>query len=70
MRERFHETDISCGSLGENLTTEGLLEEKVRAGGAFEIGSARLAATQPRLRRFKLGIRFGTATVIKSFLES
>jgi MOSC domain-containing protein YiiM len=69
-RERFPEMDISWGSLGENLTTEGLLEEKVRIGDVFEIGSARLAATQPRLPCFKLGIRFGTATIIKLFLES
>jgi MOSC domain-containing protein YiiM len=69
-RERFPEMDIPWGSLGENLTTEGLLEERAHTGDVFEIGSARLAVTQPRLPCFKLGIRFGTATIIKSFLES
>ncbi|HVC26651.1 MAG TPA: MOSC domain-containing protein [Nitrososphaerales archaeon] len=69
-RKRFPEMDIPWGSLGENLTTEGLLEDVVHSGDVFAIGSAQLAATQPRLPCFKLGIRFGTASIIRTFLES
>jgi len=69
-KERFPELDLPWGSFGENLTTEGLLEESVHVGDAFAVGSAELAATQPRLPCFKLGMRFGTATIVKSFLES
>ncbi len=69
-RRRFPEMDIPWGSLGENLTTEGLLEDGVHTGDVSSIGSAELAATQPRLPSFKLGIRFGTVTIVKSFLQS
>lgn len=69
-REEFPDMDIPWGSLGENLTTEGMLEVDVRAGDVFEVGTAKLAATQPRLPCYKLGIRFGSATIIRSFLES
>jgi MOSC domain-containing protein YiiM len=69
-RKKFPDMDLPWGSLGENLTTEGLLEVAVHSGDVFEIGTAQLAVTQPRLPCFKLGIRFGTATIIKTFLES
>src|SRR5271169_5824222 len=69
-RKKFPAMDIPLGSLGENLTTEGLLEQDVHSGDVFAIGSAQLAATQPRFPCFKLGIRFGTATIIRTFLES
>lgn len=69
-RKRFPEMDIPWGSLGENLTTEGMLEGGVHTGDVFEVGTARLAATQPRLPCYKLGIRFGTSTIVRSFLES
>ena len=69
-RGRFPGMDLPWGSLGENLTTEGLLEVDVHTGDVFEVGTAKLAATQPRLPCYKLGIRFGTATIIRSFLES
>ena len=69
-RKRFPKMDIPWGSLGENLTTEGMLEDDVHTGEVFAVGSAELVATQPRLPCFKLGIRFGTAAIIRSFLES
>jgi MOSC domain-containing protein YiiM len=62
--------DVSYGSPGENLTTEGLLEKDVHTGDVLEIGLAQVAATQPRLPCLKLGIMFGTATIIESFLGS
>ena len=58
------------GTFGENFTTEGLMEESVHVGDTFEIGSATFVVTQPRLPCFKLGIRFQTQAILKSFLES
>ena len=55
---------------GENLTTEGLLEEAVNIGDRFRIGTAELMATQPRLPCYKLGIKFGREDIIKRFLAS
>src|SRR4051794_13742091 len=36
-------------AFGENLTTEGLLEDQVHVGDEFRVGTARLVVTQPRL---------------------
>ena len=51
--------DFSHGQFGENFTTTGLLEDGVCIGDVFEIGEARVQATQPRTPCFKLGIRMG-----------
>ena len=64
------ERDLTWGSFGENLTTEGLLESEVRIGDILRIGSAEFMITQPRLPCFKLGIRFGDDRMIKRFLLS
>jgi MOSC domain-containing protein YiiM len=62
--------DLPWGVFGENLTTEGLLEETVRIGDRFRVGSAEFVVTQPRMPCFKLGIRFDRADVVKRFLHS
>src|SRR5437867_11347146 len=69
-RKKFPGRDIPWGAFGENLTTEGLLEDSVHIGDRFVIGSAEFAVTQPRFPCFKLGIRFGTNAIIRSFLDS
>jgi MOSC domain-containing protein YiiM len=55
---------------GENFTTEGLMEYNVNIGDHFQIGSAKLVSTQPRMPCYKLGVRFGTMEIIKKFLSS
>ena len=62
--------DLPWGSFGENMTTEGLLDDQVRIGDRFRIGSAEFTVTQPRMPCFKLGIRFGDPKIIKRFLEA
>src|SRR5947209_9399605 len=54
---------------GENLTTEGLLED-VRIGDRFRIGTAEFVVTQPRLPCYKLGIRFGRMDMLRRMLRS
>jgi MOSC domain-containing protein YiiM len=61
--------ELSWGMFGENLTTEGLVEE-VRIGDRFRVGSAELVVTQPRMPCYKLGIRFGRPDILKMFLRS
>jgi MOSC domain-containing protein YiiM len=63
-------TDFSWGAFGENLTTEGLMEDKVRIGDRFRAGSAEFVVTQPRIPCFKLGIRFDQPDMVKRFLHS
>jgi len=69
-RKQFPDTDLMWGMFGENFTTEGLLEDAVNVGDQFEIGSANLVATQPRMPCYKLGVRFGRMDVIRRFMTS
>ncbi len=62
--------NLHWGMFGENFTTEGLLDDAVRIGDRFRIGSAEVVVTQPRLPCYKLGIRFGRADMVKRFLAS
>lgn len=69
-RKELPAMDFPWGAFGENLTTEGLLEDKVRVGDRFRAGSAELVVTQPRMPCFKLGIRFDRPDMVKRFLRS
>jgi MOSC domain-containing protein YiiM len=62
--------ELPWGMFGENLTTEGLLEESVHIGDQFRIGTSLLMVTQPRLPCYKLGLKFGRDDILKRFLES
>lgn len=63
-------TEMPYGMFGENLTTEGLVEEGVCIGDRFRVGTAVLQITQPRMPCFKLGIRFGRPDIVKLFWRS
>jgi MOSC domain-containing protein YiiM len=58
------------GTFGENLTTQGVLEDHVHVGDHFRIGSAEVVVTQPRFPCYKLGIKFGTMEMVKRFQAS
>lgn len=62
--------DLPLGTFGENLTTEGMLEEAVHLGDRFSIGTAEVVVTQPRLPCYKLGIRFQSDDMVRRFLAS
>ncbi len=64
------ERELPSGMFGENLTTEGLLENEVHIGDRFQIGATELVVTQPRMPCFKLGIRFQRPAIVKTFLKS
>jgi MOSC domain-containing protein YiiM len=68
-RGELPQAELPWGAFGENLTTEGVLED-VRIGDRFRIGSAEFVVTQPRMPCFKLGIRFGRPDILKTFLGS
>ena len=61
---------LPYGMFGENFTTEGLSEEGVNIGDQFQIGSAQIMVTEPRMPCYKLGIKFGRTDIIKRFLAS
>ena len=61
---------LPWGMFGENFTTQGLLEEMVNIGDQFQVGTAKVVATQPRMPCYKLGVKFGRMDIIKKFLAS
>ena len=69
-REQLPDYEFTQGNFGENLTTEGLREQDACIGDVYRIGEAAVRVTQPRLPCFKLGIRFGSADMVKQFLAS
>jgi MOSC domain-containing protein YiiM len=69
-RAEFPEMNLSWGMFGENLTTEGLLEDAVYIGDRFRVGQTELMVTEPRMPCYKLGIKFGRTDIIKRFLAS
>jgi len=69
-RRELPDADLPWGAFGENLTTEGLLEDDVWIGDRYLVGTAELVVTQPRMPCYKLAIRFGQTEMVKRFLES
>ncbi len=69
-RKELPGTDLPWGAFGENLSVEGLLEDKVHIGDRFRAGSAEFIVTQPRMPCFMLGIRFDRPAMAKRFLRS
>ena len=69
-RNELPDMDLPWGAFGENLTTEGLSEDKVHVGDRFRAGSTEFTVTQPRLPCFKLAIRFNRPDLVKRFLRS
>jgi len=68
-KKLFPELDWNYGMFGENLTVEGLKESEFYIGDILRIGGATVQISQPRQPCFKLGIRFGTQTVLKKFIQ-
>ena len=62
--------EFTMGNFGENLTTQGLLEDQVNIGDEYRIGSAVLTVTQPRMPCAKLGLRFERDDMVKRFMNS
>jgi MOSC domain-containing protein YiiM len=69
-KKHLSRIELPWGMFGENFTTEGLLEDQVNIGNEYQIGSATLAVTQPRMPCYKLGIKFGRMDIIKQFMNS
>ena len=69
-RNELPEADLPWGAFGENLTTEGLFEDRLHIGDQLRIGSALVMVTQPRMPCYKLTIRFDRDDMIKRFIDS
>jgi MOSC domain-containing protein YiiM len=69
-KKRLPNMKLPWGMFGENLTTEGLLEDQVNIGDVFRVGSGELVTTQPRMPCYKLGVKFGRMDIIRQFMNS
>lgn len=69
-REQFPEMELPWAMFGENLTVSGVLEDVVHIGDRFQVGTAQLVVTQPRLPCYKLGLKFGRDDMLRRFLQS
>ncbi|MBL7898482.1 MAG: MOSC domain-containing protein [Crocinitomicaceae bacterium] len=68
-KKLFPKLDWTYGMFGENLTISGLDEKDFLIGDILRLGGATVQISQPRQPCFKLGIRFGTQTVLKKFIQ-
>lgn len=69
-KRELPDRELPMGVFGENLTLIGSSEESVQLGDRFQVGSAEVVVTQPRLPCYKLGIRFGFDDMVRRFLAS
>ena len=69
-RAELSDVELQWGAFGENLTTEGILEETTSIGDMLRIGSAEFVVTQPRQPCYKLAIRLRRPDMIKRFVQS
>lgn len=68
--ERELEKRLPYGTFGENLTTEGLLEDAVHIGDMIRVGGVTLQFTQPRVPCSKLAFKMEDVLFPKRFLAS
>ncbi len=62
---------LQCGSFGENLTTQGLLEEELAIGDRLAINNAVLEVSQPRIPCYKLALALKQAPeFVRTFAHS
>lgn len=61
---------LPFGAMGENLTTEGLLEDALWVGDRIEIGELMLEVTEPRAPCYKFAARMGFPHAIRQMLQS
>jgi MOSC domain-containing protein YiiM len=69
-RQELPDMNLPWGMFGENLTTEGLLEDQINIGDRFRVGSVEVMVTEPRMPCYKLALKFGRDDIIKRFLAS
>ncbi len=64
------ERSFDFGEFGENLSSEGLLEESLWIGDRLQIGEVLLQVTEPRQPCFKFAARMGYAAAVRHMLQS
>jgi MOSC domain-containing protein YiiM len=68
-QEQYPHLQWHWGMFGENLTLEGMDEARMRIGDIYRIGGALVQVSQPREPCYKLGIRFGSQSILEAFIS-
>lgn len=68
--EQLLDADLPLGVFGENLTTEGLFEDRICSGDLIRCGDVEFEVSQPRLPCYKLGLRFQRLDMVKRFQQA
>jgi MOSC domain-containing protein YiiM len=61
--------ELAAGTFGENLTTDGIDVSGARVGERWQVGTALLEVTQPRLPCYKLEARMDRPGFITEFID-
>lgn len=61
---------FACGEFGENLTTEGIEVNEALVGERWQIGTAVLEASEPRVPCWRLGVRMNDKMFPRRFTEA
>jgi len=69
-KQLYPNLDFNFGMFGENITISNLEETEIQVGNTYELGEVVLEVTKPREPCMKLGLVFGTQTVLKQFWNS
>lgn len=64
------DTPLAHGSIGENLTVEGLLEDQLWIGDRLKLPSCELAVSEPRFPCFKFNASMGFSQASKLMVQS
>jgi len=69
-RHELSREDMPWGMFGENFTIDGGTEPTIGIGDQFQIGSAIVQVSQPRMPCYKLALKFGRPDMVKLFWAS
>ncbi len=61
---------LQYGEFGENLTTEGIAVNDALVGEHWEIGTAMLEVSEPRVPCWRLGVRMNDQRLVRRFTEA
>jgi ferredoxin-NADP reductase/MOSC domain-containing protein YiiM len=62
--------DLAYGHFGENLTVEGMTDDRIHIGDVFRVGEALLEVAQPRVPCFKLELKMKMPGFSRQFMAS
>jgi MOSC domain-containing protein YiiM len=69
-KEKYPHLNFEFGMLGENITLNHIDETTIRIGSIYQLGTAIVQISEPRIPCYKLGFKFNNQEVIKEYINS